>query len=380
MADVSITASAGVISTRGLMGILTHTPAAGVNAALNTTFDCSQYDSSGTYLLGIPSITISGTGTWFNVGIIADAGVITLTSPTDVSMGELWVASTGVITLSGKTSDVVTEAIRKNWVKWSNIGSLDFTVWKDNIAGERPLDFNGWVYALKKLGNKVIAYGENGVSALVPAGNAYGLQSIYRLGLKGKHAVCGTDSEHYFVDVEGHLFRLSDNLEKLDYSEYLSGLSSTLVMSFDCETGLIYLCDGAQGYIYNPSEKSLGEGPSNITGIGSQGATLYVAAPATISTPAFEICSDIYDFGSRQAKTVRSVQIGTDMTQTLSVALDYRRDKSAAFAATPWRTADNTGEAFFTCYGQEFRAKVKSSAYEYFEIDYITITGELHDY
>lgn len=362
------------------MGILSHTPAAGVNAALNKTFDCSWLDSSGTYPLGIPSITMSGTGTWLNVGVIASPGIITLSAPTNIVVGELWTADAGIITLSGSTVDIITEAIKKNWVKWSNIGHLDFTVWKDNIAGERPMDWKGWVYGIRKHHNKVVVYGENGVTALMPSGNSWGMQTLYQLGLKGKHAHCGTDSEHYFVDVEGRLWRYAETLEKLDYSEYLSTLTSTIVMSLDKETGLIYICDGQYGYVYSPRDNSMGSGPTNITGIGSQSGTLYVTAPATVSTPTCEICTDIFDFGTRRAKSIHNVQIGTDLTNTLYAALDFRRDKSQAFTTTPWRVVNADGTAFINCHGTEFRVRVKSAAYEYLELDYITFNGAIHDY
>lgn len=361
------------------MGILSHTPAADRNPELDQVLDASSYDASGTYELYIPEITVTLTGSWFNQSIVADPITITLSLPVECVIGEIWSDDPIDIIFDVADPQIVTETLHKNWVRWSNIGELDFTIWKDNIAGERPLDYNGWVYCLKKLGNKVIAYGQNGVSALVPVGNTYGLQSVYRLGLKGKHAVCGTDAEHYFVDVTGQLWRLADNIEKLDYSEFLSNLASTAVLSYDQENGLIYLCDGGTGYVYSPSDKSLGEGPINITGIGSQSGTLYTAAASTISTPTFEICTDIFDFGTRKAKTIHNVQIGTDLTSTLSVAVDCRRDKSSTFETIPWREVNDDGVVHTTCYGNEFRFRIKSSSYEYFEIDYVTINGVIND-
>jgi len=122
---------------------------------------------------------------------------------------------------------------KKNWLKWSDVGSVNFTIGRSNVAGERPLDWNGFIYSVKKLRNKVVAYGENGVSFLTPAGGAYGLDTIYRVGLKGKHAVTGDDSKHFFVDNSGQLWKVSAELELLDYSEYLSSLNASIVMSYD---------------------------------------------------------------------------------------------------------------------------------------------------
>lgn len=275
--------------------------------------------------------------------------------------------------------EILLENLKSNWVKWSNIGKMDFTIWKDNIAGERPLDWKGWVYAIKKLGGKAIAYGKNGVSALIPSGNAWGLQTIYRIGLKGKNAVAGTDDVHFFIDNKNQLFALGDSLQMLDYSEYLSVLTDP-VLSYDIESNLLYICDGTYGFVYSPKDKSLGKGPVNVTGISSQGGTLYVTAPAAITTPVFEICTDIYDMGTRRGKSIYSLEIGTDLIGELQASIDYRLDKAAAFTQTGWFTVDKRGVVYITAYGREFRFRVRNLEYEYMEIDYITVDGEVHNH
>lgn len=388
---IDVTAIPAVINFTGKMGILSHTPPAPRNPELDQVIDCSySYSSDGSEVEDvypfIPQITLTALGTWFNVTISASPAIITMSAIGTDIMGELWrsdASATGdvaTITVEAVDAWITLEGTRRNWVKWSNIGALDFTVWKDNVAGERPMDWKGWVYAIKKRVNMVVVYGENGVSILTPAGNAWGLRTIHRVGLKGPGAVCGSDKEHFFVDAEGRLFQLDEEITELGYSEYLSVMSSAIRMSWDEENETAYICDGDYGYIYSPKDKSLGGGPVNITGLGYQSGVAYIAAPATISTPAFEICTDIYDFGTRRAKTVRNVQLGTDLTSTLTVAIDYRRDKSSTWSTTEWRTVNAEGVAYITCYGTEFRFKVKSSAYEYFELDYINIQGELHDY
>jgi hypothetical protein len=391
MADVSITAlplvatatitgsevdgvivNASALAATASMTQVVHTvfPPAPINPALDQTLYPLPFEMTGTI-----------TGTWFNVTIAASALTATGTIAGSPVFGTVW-SSSSTMTATAKLTDVdaVFGVTKKNWVKWSNIGHLDFTVWKDNIAGERPLDFNGWVYQLRKLHNRVIAYGQNGVTALLPAGNTYGMQTVFQLGLKGKHAVCGTDTEHFFVDIEGRLWRLAESMEKLDYAEYLAPMSSSMVLSLDRETGLVYICDGEYGYIYSPRSKSLGAGPNNITGAGNRSGTSYITASQTISTPVLNLTTDILDFGTRKAKTVRTVEIGTDTTQDLSVSLDYRIDKTADWLTTPWSTVTKEGTAYVPCYGVEFRINIKNTAYDNIGIDYITVNGEQHDY
>jgi len=275
--------------------------------------------------------------------------------------------------------DLLLENLRSNWVKWSNIGQMDFTIGRDNVAGERPLDFKGWVYAIKKLGSRAIAYGKNGVSALIPAGTAWGLQTVYRIGLKSKNAIAGDESIHFFIDNKDQLFSLGESLQKLDYSEYLSVLTNP-VLSYDLETGLLYICDGEYGFVYNHANKSLGTGPISITGISSQGGTLYVTSPVAIVMPTFEFCTDIYDLGTRRGKTIYSLEIGTDLGGDLQAAIDWRTDKKEAFATTNWFMVDRRGMVHIACYGKEFRFRVKTFAWEPAGLDYITVNGEVHQH
>jgi len=253
--------------------------------------------------------------------------------------------------------------------------TLDYITVKGNIniTGERPLDW-GSIYAIKRLGEQIITYGDNGIIALSMAD---GSRTIHKLGLKGKDAISGNESVHYFVDTEGHLWSLSDSLNMLDYSEYLAGLINP-VLSYDVESNLLYICDGSIGYVYSPATGSLGKSPTNITGIGTQKGVLYVTSPSTLSVPVFEICTDIYDFGIREGKFITSVKLATNTTKILSVAIDYRSDEAADFSQTAWHVVDKEGRAFFPCYGVEFRFHVKANAYEYFELDYITIKGNIN--
>lgn len=382
-----------IVVTLSLSGSMSHLPAAVRNPALDIVFDCRRLGNDG-LAQGIPVLTISILGTWLNVGIVALPITVTITNPGTYVAGVL-LSTTALLNLTVEISpsaDMTTEGVRKNWVKWSNIGNLDFTVWKDNIAGERPLDWKGWVYGVKKLGNKVVVYGENGVSLLAPSGNTYGLLSIHKIGLKGKMAVAGNDKIQFFVDTSGKLYSLGETVmkaslfetsiypEELDYSEYLSSLISATVLSWDEKNRLLYICDGILGFVYSPDSKSLGSGPINITGVGSQGGTTYIAASATIVNPIFEICTDIYDMGSRKNKTISTVEIGTDVTGDLWVALDYRMDKAIAFKTLDWHKVSSNGVTNIPCFGVEFRVRIKRTTYAYFELDYVRVNGIIHDY
>jgi hypothetical protein len=274
------------------------------------------------------------------------------TNMTADSYGEMWI-----------------DANKSNWIAWSDIGSLDFTIKRSNVAGNMPLDWKGFVHNIQKLESKVIAYGTKGVSILTPAGKAYGLNTIHKVGLKGRDSFAGNDSVHYFIDSLGCMYSLSDKLKKLDYREYFS-LMTNPVMTFDEEQNLLYICDGAIGYIYSPESKSLGAGPVNVTGTSS--------SSGMITVPTFEICTDIYDFGTRRMKTIYQFELGTDVTGILSAALDYREEKSSPFTTTPWEKVKGRATAKIIRKGVEFRFRARLGSYEDMELDNLTIDGDIH--
>ena len=357
-------------------GVQSHSPAASRDTTLDTFFDCEGYDIGGNARrgVGIATAIAYGSLSWkYRVDATAVSIAYAYGGYIEGSVYD------GIADVLAKAfGDLLLENIRRNWIKWSNIGSADFTIWKDNVAGERPLDWKGSVYAIKKLLNKMVVYGENGVSYFLPIEKYFDLLTIYRLGLKGKSAVAGDEKTHYFVDTAGQLWILGETLELLDYSEYLADLGSNTVLSWDVKNSLLYICDGTSGYVYSPRSSSLGKGPVSITGIGSQDGLMCVVAPATIVTPVFEICTDIYDMGTRKNKTIFEIEIGTNIIGTLQVSIDYRNDFRAAFSQTDWKDVSKRGNCFLTALGREFRIRAKIENYEYFEVDYIIAKGIVH--
>ena len=388
---INITADPGVITITGKMAILSHTPPAGRNPELDQIIDLDySYETHNddgsiteTYPY-VPLITITACGTWFNVTITADPAIITLSAIGYDKMGEVWrsdnsaTGDVATITIEMATAIMLTELNKKNWVKWSNIGSIDFTIWKDNIAGERPLDWRGWIYAVKKLGNKIVAYGQNGVSLLAPVNNFWGLTTVSRIGLKAPGAVCGDAFTHFYIDKAGRLCKLGEQIEILGYEEFLDSMAPSIVMSYDELNQLIYICDGEIGYVYSVRDKSFGRGPSNVTSVGTLNGDLYIGAASTITIDPLEICTDIYDMGNRRNKTIASIEVGTDVAQTMYGAIDYRLDKAVAFATTPWVRVNPNGITNLPCFGVEFRFRLKTLVYEQFEIDYIRVSGVQH--
>jgi len=359
-------------------GVYSSYPNAPRRTDLDQTYDCLGPDRFGNYNQGVLPFDLEISGIWLNQVIDSSSLDFDLSISGDGLFGKGVIVEADPMDFSLSISgDYASAGKRLSWVKWPRIGTLDFTIDKSNRAGEMPMDWPGSVTGLRKLGDRIISYGSNGVSILTPAGKMFGLNTIHKTGLLGRDASAGSDFVHFFIDKVGRLYQFDTALKLLDYREYLASLTNP-VLTLDMEEHLLYICDGTNGYIYSPDSKSLGKGPPNVSGIGYQDGTQYAVAPAAVVTPAFEICTDIYDFGTRQFKSVFMLNFGTNLSGQLQAAMDFRRDITDSFTTTPWVDVSERGWAKITRKGSEFRFRARLASYEYFELDRFEVDRTIH--
>lgn len=270
-----------------------------------------------------------------------------------------------------------------NAIRWSKIGALDFTIDQSNLAGKAPVEWSGYVYAIKQLGkgSELFVFGANGITLLQAVDVSFGQRVVSTKGIKSKHAVVATDNEIYFIFSDGELGKISakEGAKKLGYDYIFSGMSE-IIMTWDKENSLIYICDGSSGYVYSILDDALTEGPNNITGFSFLNGAAYITAPSNITNPNLLLASVPYDFGTRKNKTVLNVEISTDYSGVLYAAVEYRINNSVSFESSPWVRFNPDGFARLHCYGIEFKIKVKSDSLADFNIYWLRVNGQIHDY
>jgi hypothetical protein len=273
--------------------------------------------------------------------------------------------------------------ILANWVWTSHIGSFDFTHTDDGEVVKFPVPWGGYIYSIKKLGTSgVVVYGENGDTFCAPHGVFWSSRKeLLRIGIKGRSAVCTSenDRQHFFIDKTGLFWILTEAVEPkmIDYSVYFNQMSSSLAMSYDISTNVIYICDGTYGYVW--SESGLGQGPVNITGVGYKSGVFYAAGNSPIVTDPFSIVTDIQDFGVRTEKTIYEIELGTTVVGDIYGCVDYRWNKAQAFTTSPWVKADRYGRIFLMITGVEFRIRIKLTVWEDIQLDYGNIRVRYDD-
>lgn len=280
----------------------------------------------------------------------------------------------------GSNVDFSIETPFANNIKWSNIGSLDFTIGRDNVAGQTAMTWKGFVYDIKALGknDQIIVYGRNGISLVQANGIYFSEQQISKVGLLTKQAVVDTPYGHYYINQKSELCNISLDRKKanLGYKEFLSSLYDDVILTYDPIHEWIHICDNSIGFIYSIPDGALTTGPENITAIGYQDSELMFVSDGDITSVGFSLTSGIYDLGIRKGKTIYSIELGTDYDGLLEVALDFGQKLSNSYSTTAWQSVHGTGKIYFPCYGHEFRFKVRcATAGEDFKLDYLKIYG-----
>lgn len=371
---------AGILSFNlTLRGLYSAYPAAARNPDLDIIFDCRSADRFGNYDQGVLVLgeDLSISGTWLNKRF--DAGTLAFSPSISGSYVDSIVLGDTLAFDFAISGTFITEQAKNSWVKWSKIGSLDFTIDHSNSAGERPMEWNGLVYDIIKLDKTVVVYGAGGISMMRPVGNTFEYRNLLKIGTKGKGAQIGTESMHWFIDLEGNFWSLSDKLRRLGYSEFFAGMAAPY-LSLNEPDELIYISDGTKGYVYSYADDSLSKGPVNITGYGYKNGTSYIVSPATITIPTIEFTTGIYDLGSRKEKTIFNLEISTDVSQTMQAAVNYRLNHKGSFVQSPWVTFNPSGIAYIPCYGREFQFKFKMATWADFSLDQLKINGVIHGF
>jgi len=150
-----------------------------------------------------------------------------------------------------------------NWVWYSSVGIDDvfwlFFPWmlsKDEYidvleraeSGFLPMRWKGKVQVVKGLGDWIIVYGVDGITAIQVKEGMPIRRELANFGIGGRGAVCGTDDLHMFVGSDRKVYSLSASL-KLDEIGYDGVLSDEAhVTAYDPIDGVMYISGADRSY------------------------------------------------------------------------------------------------------------------------------------
>jgi hypothetical protein len=371
------------------------------------------YEVSGTWTL-IARATVTEYDTWH----IADFGDYML-----LTNGETVLArspATGLLSAqTGSTSfplfrtvcnfkgQIIAGNIQGAWngcgagsVAWSRIGSANFTIDKENVAGFLHLPRPCTVFKVLPLDTGVVVYTNRGVWGLRPVSEpavGFALINISDHECAGRDAAAGDGKGHVFLDSLGDLWAIGTDMkaEYLGYKEFLTSIKDDPILSFDSVNARFFCCTDDDSYVLRLHEGrdsraitatervnfGLTEVRQIVTSVAFlNGVALGTASNLSGSTDGeFRLMTDIMDFGQRSQKTIQTIELGGESTADLYVAADWRMDKTAAWTSTGWVRTNPQGVAALPVAGVEFRFKVKSSSFSGVSLDYMLLKFKMTD-
>lgn len=132
-----------------------------------------------------------------------------------------------------------------NSIAWSKIGSLDFTVDKQNVAGFREADELGELFSVVPFDNTFAIVGKNGIGVLSPAGTTFGFKRVLPISISDANSVASSGSKVFVVDGDGILYSISnEGVAILGFQSKLKDL--TTKFTFDRLNNELYISVGTE--------------------------------------------------------------------------------------------------------------------------------------
>jgi len=138
-------------------------------------------------------------------------------------------------------------------VAWSRVGSADFRLDQDNIAGNRLINDCGTILRVVPFGPSFIAYGTHGVARFTIADHPemYTHKKIHSVGLYSQLAVDGDQEIHVFVGTDMNIYSVSVNensltptpeTKKVGFDYHLNTTRGEIVVTHNPDEKEFYAC------------------------------------------------------------------------------------------------------------------------------------------
>ena len=272
-----------------------------------------------------------------------------------------------------------------NSLIWSEIGAINCTPSLLNTAGFRDIPWPGDVQRVRRLGDGIAMYGDQGIGFMIPVSEpapTFGFKELLGVGIVAKGAIGGDRHVHAFVDEEYWLWLWEEGQapRRLGYQEFMSNLTgANIVIAYDPGDQEFYISDGSTSYLL--TRYGLCETYQRVTSVIRIGDTTHGPFSSGSDT-SFTLWTDTMDFGSRGFKTLGHIELGVDtgeVNQDVQIAVSTRADKTGALSTSSWINTNPEGIGFSGRTAHEFRVGVKAAAYGGMKLDYINLHVKVVD-
>ena len=279
----------------------------------------------------------------------------------------------------------------RNVVKWSDIGSVDFVLSDQNLAGWKALEWEGYAWKGLRFKNAVIVYGSGGISVLFPISDPISTWSEHVLdsgGILSKDAVCDTDLGHVFIGRDKQLYIVTEDSKSLKstaipviklvgFKEFIETLQGNIQIFYEPVTKVTYIAGTNATLLISQSEVT------QVTG--SISGAIYTDelyhTQDSVSSTLVSLRTQELRFGTTNFKTIRSIAFDFDMSLVDSpVCIVYMRDKTTKdFTTTKRCKITKDGQAFPNVTTQEFQIGIEFTPLERLAVRNMQLTIQFSD-
>jgi len=289
-------------------------------------------------------------------------------------------------------SDIPLDAtlgLGQNFVYWSGIGGYDIlgllypdfmikgpteeqdtadplflTLLERNDSGFVPMPFPGQVLCVKPLGDYIIVYQEDGITALRQVQQptpTYGITPLKPFGIYERGAVEGDDFGHAFVDQSGDVWTIEPSLtfKRLGYKEFIGGMvGDSMLVTQDPLRKDFYISSDSDCYLL--TSEGLGQTSELITSLHRAEGGLVGVSEALTGTRRDAIgVSDVIDMGHRGIKMIQSIEVWIETEDPVYAAVYYRHDKADSYTLSSYKILNKEGHVTIPVSGIDFKIALK---------------------
>lgn len=106
---------------------------------------------------------------------------------------------------------------------------------------------------------------------------------------------------------------------------------------------------------------------------------LLLHSEAAIAQTDIELCSDVINFNSIGLKSIEFALIDAYCSDTIQVAVESRKTRTAAFASTAWKSINAEGAVRLSTIGLDFKVKVKVPSYTGIKLSNLKLAVQFRD-
>lgn len=272
---------------------------------------------------------------------------------------------------------------------WSAIGSMDFTLGKDNEAGFRRCPYGGTVYHTRRLNDTVVGYSSEGITLIYPGtsaspeygtGATLGFGELSDIGLINSGAVAGNLRRQVYLG-EDYILReiTSEGIKELGYQQYMEELGDRgddIIITYDPSKKDFYIGNSAETYLLSP--QGMTEIRQHPSAVWRRNKQTYMLPDAVDDNEPY-FCTCEFDMGYRGQKTIFSIESDVILGFNPEAGVDWLLDLDT-WGMEYYKVTNNEGITSIIIAGHTFRFRLKfSDLIKWSKMSYLKIRYKMTD-